>query len=191
MDTTTITILGSILVANIVLSQFLGICSFLGVSTDIKSSLGMGSAVAFVMVLSSAITWCVYTFILLPFNLDYMKTIAFILTIASLVQIVEMFMKKNMPAMYDAMGVFLPLITTNCAILGIALLNIQKEYSFFHSVLNGFANAVAYTLAMVLLAGIRDRLKDAPIPEAMQGLPILLLVASSMAIAFMGFTGVI
>ncbi len=191
MDKTLLVIIGSIFVSNIVLAQFLGICSFLGVSKDIKSSLGMGTAVAFVMVLSSTITWLVYTYALLPLGLGYMRTIAFILTIASLVQIVEMFMKKYMNAMYKAMGVYLPLITTNCAILGVALLNIQKDYSFIYSIINGLANAVAYTLAMVLIAGLRDRLRDANPPEAMKGLPLLLLVASSMAIAFMGFAGII
>ena len=191
MDNTLLMIFGSIFVSNIVLSQFLGICSFLGVSKDIKSSLGMGAAVTFVMVLASAITWIVYNFALGPLGLTYMSTIAFILTIASLVQIVEMFMKKNMPQMHKAMGVFLPLITTNCAILGVALLNIQKEYTFIYAVLNGVANAIAYTLAMVLIAGLRERLADAEPPEAMKGLPLLLLVASSMAIAFMGFNGII
>lgn len=191
IDNTLLVIFGSIFVSNIVLSQFLGICSFLGVSKDIKSSLGMGAAVTFVMVLASAITWVVYNFALRPFELTYMITIAFILTIASLVQIVEMFMKKHMPEMHRAMGVFLPLITTNCAILGVALLNIQKEYSFTYAVLNGLANAIAYTLAMVLIAGLRERLADAEPPEAMKGLPLLLLVASSMAIAFMGFNGII
>ncbi len=191
MDKTLIVILGSMFVSNIVLTQFLGICSFLGVSKDIKSSLGMGGAVTFVMILASAITWLVYTYALVPLDIGYMRTIAFILTIASLVQLVEMFMKKNMNAMYKAMGVYLPLITTNCAILGIAILNIQKDYSFIYSVLNGLVNALAYTLAMVLIAGLRERLEDADLPDAMQGLPILLLVASSMAIAFMGFSGII
>ena len=184
-------VFGSIFVSNIVLSQFLGICSFLGVSKDIKSSLGMGAAVTFVMVLSSAITWTVYTFALAPLGLGYMSTIAFILSIASLVQIVEMYMKKYMPAMHMSMGVYLPLITTNCAILGVALLNLQKEYTFFLAILNGAANAIAYTLAMVLIAGLRERLADAEPPEAMKGLPLLLFVASSMAIAFMGFSGII
>ena len=191
MENTFAIVFGSIFVSNIVLSQFLGICSFLGVSKDLKSSLGMGGAVTFVMVLASAITWIVYTFALVPLEIGYMSTIAFILAIASLVQIVEMFMKKHMPAMHKSMGVFLPLITTNCAILGIALLNLQKEYTFFESVLNGLSNALAYTLAMVLIAGLRERLLDAEPPEAMKGLPILLLVASSMAIAFMGFSGII
>lgn len=191
MENTFAIVFGSIFVSNIVLAQFLGICSFLGVSKDIKSSLGMGGAVTFVMVLASAITWIVYTFALVPLNIGYMSTIAFILSIASLVQIVEMFMKKNMPAMYKSMGVFLPLITTNCAILGVALLNLQKDYTFFESVLNGLSNALAYTLAMVLIAGLRGRIADAQPPQAMQGLPLLLLVASSMAIAFMGFSGII
>ncbi len=191
MDHTLLVIIGSIFVSNIVLAQFLGICSFLGVSKDLKSSLGMGAAVTFVMVLSSAITWLVYTFALLPLDLAYLRTIAFILTIASLVQIVEMFMKKYMPPMHKSMGVYLPLITTNCAILGVAILNIQKDYSFTYSIINGAANAIAYTLAMVLIAGLRERLEDADLPEAMKGLPILLLVASSMAIAFMGFSGII
>ena len=191
MDQTFAIVFGSIFVSNIVLAQFLGICSFLGVSKDIKSSLGMGAAVTFVMVLSSALTWVIYTFALAPLGLGYMSTIAFILAIASLVQIVEMYMKKYMPTMHKSMGVYLPLITTNCAILGITLLNLQKEFTFFLAILNGAANAIAYTLAMVLIAGLRERLADAEPPEAMKGLPLLLVVASSMAIAFMGFSGVI
>ncbi len=191
MDSTLINIFGSIFASNIVLAQFLGICAFFGVSKNVKSALGMGGAVVFVMVLSSSITWLVYTFALLPFGLDYLKTIAFILTIASLVQLVEMFMNKYMPTMHESMGIYLPLITTNCAILGVAILNIQKEYSFVYAVTNGFSNAIAFTLALVLMAGLRERLADADVPEAMQGLPILLIIASFMAVAFMGFSGII
>lgn len=184
-------VFGAIFINNIVLSQFLGICSFLGLSKDIKNAIGMGMAVTFVMVIASVICWGVYTFLLVPFGLAYLKTIAFILTIAALVQLVEMFLKKNSPGLYKAMGIFLPLITTNCAILGVALLNIQEEYNLIFTIANAFANSIGYTLALVLMAGIRERLEDADIPEAMQGLPIAFLIASSMGLAFVGFTGMI
>jgi electron transport complex protein RnfA len=184
-------IFGSIFISNIVLAQFLGICPFLGVSKDLKSAVGMGFSVMFVMILSSSITWLVHEFLLVPLRLEYLKTIAFILTIAALVQLLEMFLKKNIPSLYKAMGVYLPLITTNCTILGIALVNIQNGYGFFHTVINAFANSSGFLLAMVLMAGIRMRLEEADLPESMKGLPIVFFVASSMALAFIGFTGMI
>lgn len=184
-------IFGSIFISNIVLAQFLGICPFLGVSKDIKSAVGMGFSVMFVMILSSSITWLVNEFLLVRFELEYLKTIAFILTIAALVQLLEMFLKKNIPSLYKSMGVYLPLITTNCAILGIALVNIQDGYGLFHTIVNAFANAAGFMLAMVLMAGIRVRLEEAELPESMKGLPIVFFVASSMALAFVGFTGMI
>lgn len=184
-------IFGSIFISNIVLAQFLGICPFLGVSKDIKSAVGMGFSVMFVMILSSSITWLVHEFLLVPFKLEYLKTIAFILTIAALVQLLEMFLKKNIPSLYNSMGVYLPLITTNCTILGIALVNIQEGYGLFHTIVNAFANSAGFLLAMVLMAGIRVRLEEAELPESMKGLPIVFFVASSMALAFVGFTGMI
>jgi len=184
-------IFGSIFISNIVLSQFLGICPFLGVSKDIKSAVGMGFSVMFVMTLSSAITWVVYEFLLVRFGLEYLRTIAFILTIASLVQLLEMFLKKYIKSLYNAMGVYLPLITTNCAILGIALVNIQNGYNLGYTIINAIANSAGFLLAMVLMAGIRERLDEADLPEAMKGLPIVFFVASSMALAFIGFTGMI
>ena len=184
-------VFGSIFISNIVLSQFLGICPFLGVSKDIKNAFGMGISVMFVMILSSAITWLVYHFLLVRFALEYLMTIAFILTIAALVQLLEMFLKKNVPSLYKAMGVYLPLITTNCTILGIAIVNIQQSYGFVGTVINAFANSAGFTLAMILMAGIRERLDEADLPESMKGLPIVFFVASSMALAFVGFTGMI
>ena len=184
-------VFGAVFISNIVLAQFLGICPFLGVSKDMKNAVGMGVAVMFVMVLSSSICWLVHAFLLVPLQLEYLKTIAFILTIAALVQLVEMFLKKSMPGLYKAMGIYLPLITTNCAILGIALLNIQHEYGLFHTIVNAFANSTGFMLAMVLMAGVRERLDEADLPESMKGLPIVFFVASSMALAFVGFTGMI
>ena len=184
-------IFGSIFISNIVLAQFLGICPFLGVSKDTKNAVGMGVAVMFVMILSSSICWLVHTFLLVPLHLEYLKTITFILTIAALVQLVEMYLKKSIPGLYKAMGIYLPLITTNCTILGIALLNIQYEYNLYETVINAFANSAGFLLAMVLMAGIRERLEDADLPESMKGLPIVFIVASSMALAFVGFTGMI
>jgi len=184
-------IFGSIFISNIVLAQFLGICPFLGVSNNLKDAVGMGFSVMFVMVMSSAICWLAHEFLLIPFGLEFLKTILFILTIAALVQLVEMFLKKNVPGLYRAMGIYLPLITTNCTILGIALLNIQNEYNLFFTVVNAFANSAGFLLAMVLMAGIRGRLEEADLPEAMKGLPIVFMVASSMALAFVGFTGMI
>lgn len=180
----------SIFISNIVLAQFLGICSFLGVSKNIKNAAGMSAAVAFVLMLSAVITWLVYHYLLLPLKLDYLKTIVFILSIASLVQLVEMFLKKTIPALYKGMGVFLPLITTNCAILGVALLNIQKDYSLWQSVLNAAGTAIGYTLALVIFSAIRERLSTEPVPAAMSDLPVALITASCMSLALMGLSGI-
>lgn len=190
METTFSMMFAGVFVSNIVIAQFLGICAFLGVSKSISSALGMSAAVGFVMLMASSISWLVYTYCLVPFDITYLKTIAFILTIASLVQLVEMFLKKYSPAIHQSMGVYLPLITTNCAILGVALLNIQKNYSFYYSFVNAVANALGFALAMILMAGIRERLDEADLPEAMKGLPIALFTAGCMAIAMMGFAGI-
>lgn len=177
------------LVNNVVLSQFLGICSFLGVSKQIKTSASLGGAVIFVITISSAVASLLYDFVLVPLNLTYLKTIVFILVIAALVQMVEMFLKKTSPAVYQALGIYLPLITTNCAVLGVALTNVQDGYNFIESVLAGFGTAVGFTVAIILLAGIRGRLDGEAIPAPFRGAPIVLLCAALMAIAFMGFGG--
>ena len=183
--------IGAALVNNVVLSQFLGLCPFLGVSKKIETAAGMGGAIIFVITISSAITSLIYTFILEKTGLTYLKTIVFILVIAALVQFVEMFLKKAMPALYQALGVYLPLITTNCAVLGIAITNVQKEYNFVESVVNGFATAVGFTISIVILAGIRERMEYNDIPESFQGMPIVLITSGLMAIAFFGFSGLI
>lgn len=177
------------LVNNVVLSQFFGICSFLGVSKQIKTSASLGAAVIFVMAISSAAANLLHTFILKPLNLEYLNTIVFILVIAALVQIVEMFLKKTSPALYQALGIYLPLITTNCAVLGVALTNVQNEYSFLESVTAGVGTAVGYTISIVLLAGIRERIDESSIPAPFRGAPVVMLSAALMAIAFMGFGG--
>ena len=177
------------LINNVVLNQFLGICSFLGVSKQIKASASLGGAVIFVITIASAVASLLYDFVLAPLGLDYMKTIVFILVIAALVQIVEMFLKKNSPSIYKALGIFLPLITTNCAVLGVALTNVQDGYNFIESVLSGFGTAVGYTLAIVLLASIRSRINESDLPAPLRGAPIVLLSAALMSIAFMGFSG--
>ena len=177
------------LINNVVLNQFLGICSFLGVSKQMKASASLGGAVIFVMTIASAVASLLYNYVLAPFGLDFMKTIVFILGIAALVQIVEMFLKKKSPAVYQALGIYLPLITTNCAVLGIALTNVQNEYNFIQSVLAGFGTAVGFTLAIVLLAGIRSRIREEDLPRPVRGAPIVLISAALMSIAFMGFSG--
>ncbi|WP_319369824.1 electron transport complex subunit RsxA [uncultured Ilyobacter sp.] len=182
-------IVGAIFINNFVFAKFLGICPFMGVSKKVESSIGMGMAVAFVMTLASAVTWIVYKFLLVPYGLEYLQTIAFILIIASLVQFVEMAIQKTSPHLYKALGVFLPLITTNCAVLGVAILNIQDELNFIETVVNGFAAAIGFTLALVLLAGIRERLEYADIPRPFQGVPIAFVSAGLLAMAFMGFSG--
>ncbi|MCD7763826.1 MAG: electron transport complex subunit RsxA [Lachnospiraceae bacterium] len=182
-------IITTALVDNVVLSQFLGICSFLGVSKQIKTSASLGAAVIFVMTIASAVANLLYTFILEPLNLTYLNTIVFILVIATLVQIVEMFLKKAAPPLYQALGIYLPLITTNCAVLGVALTNVQDGYGFVESVVAGFGTAIGYTIAIVLLAGIRERIDESAIPAPFRGAPVVLLSAALMSIAFMGFSG--
>ena len=181
--------LGAILANNFIFSQFLGICPFLGVSKKVDTAVGMGIAVTFVMGLASAITWLVNTFILIPFDLGYMQTVAFILVIAALVQFIEMFLQKSMPSLYTALGVYLPLITTNCAVLGVALLNIQNNYNFISSVVYGITGGLGFLLAIVLFASIRERLVFADYPKSFDGFPIALVTAGLMALAFMGFSG--
>ena len=184
-------IVGSALVNNIILSQFQGLCPFLGVSKKVDTSIGMGAAVIFVITLASIATNLVYALVLVPLHLEYLQTIAFILVIAALVQFVEMFLKKSMPSLYSALGVFLPLITTNCAVLGSALTNVQKGYNFIFSVANGLGTAVGFTVAIVLLASIRESIEDNDIPNNFQGSPIVLITSGLKAIAFMGFSGLI
>ena len=181
--------LGAILANNFIFSQFLGICPFLGVSKKVDTAVGMGVAVTFVMGLASAITWLVNTFILIPLDLGYMQTVAFILVIAALVQFIEMFLQKSMPTLYTALGVYLPLITTNCAVLGVALLNIQNSYNFIESVVYGITGGLGFLLAIVLFASIRERLVFADYPKCWDGFPIALITAGLMALAFMGFSG--
>ena len=183
--------IGSAIVNNVVLSQFLGICPFLGVSKKVETATGMGGAVVFVITLSSFFTGLIYKFILVPSGMEYLQTIVFILIIAALVQFVEMFLKKCVPSLYQALGVYLPLITTNCAVLGVALNNVKYEYSILESVVNGFATGVGYLIAIVLLAGIREKMEYNDIPESFQGMPIVLLTAALMAIAFFGFSGIV
>jgi len=182
-------IVGCALINNVVLNQFLGICSFLGVSKQMKASASLGVAVIFVLTIASAVSSLLYDFVLKPFDLDYMKTIVFILVIAALVQIVEMFLKKTSPGLYKALGIYLPLITTNCAVLGVALTNVQDEYNFIQSVFAGFGTAVGYTIAIVLLAGVRARIDESAVPKPFRGAPVVLLSAALMSIAFMGFGG--
>ena len=182
-------IITTALVNNVVLSQFLGICSFLGVSKQIKTSASLGAAVTFVIGIASAVAYFLYNFVLIPFNLTYLQMIVFILVIAALVQLVEMFLKKSSPALYQALGIFLPLITTNCAVLGVALTNVQNQYNFIESVVSGVGTGLGYTLAIVLLASIRSTIDESSIPAPFRGMPIVLLSAALMAIAFMGFSG--
>ena len=184
-------IVSAALVNNVVLSQFLGLCAFLGVSKTTNTAAGMGGAVIFVITLSSFVTSLIYKFILVPLDLTYLQTIVFILIIASLVQFVEMFLKKNMTALYKALRVYLPLITTNCAVLGVALINVQKDYGILQGTVNGFATAVGFTISIVLMAGIREKIAYNNIPKSFQGFPIVLITAGLMAIAFFGFSGLI
>ena len=182
--------IGSAIVNNVVLSQFLGICPFLGVSKKTETAAGMGGAVIFVITLASAVSGVIYKFILEKFDVTYLQTIVFILVIAALVQFVEMVLKKMMPALYKSLGVYLPLITTNCAVLGVALLSVQNEYNVLESVINGIGASVGFLIAIVLMAGIREKLENSNIPEAFKGTPIVLITAGLMAIAFCGFGGV-
>jgi len=182
-------VLGAILVENYVLVQFLGICPFVGVSKKTDTAFGMGMAVIFVMTIASAVTWLVNKFFLIQLRLEYMQTVAFILVIAALVQFVEMFLKKSIPSLYQALGIYLPLITTNCAVLGVALLNIRADYSFIESVVNGASAAMGFTLALLLFASIRERLQFSDYPKSFEGFPIALITAALLAMAFMGFSG--
>ncbi len=184
-------LLGASLINNVVLSQFLGLCPFLGVSRKTDTALGMGAAVIFVITVSSFITGLLYQFVLEPLGLVYLQTIVFILVIAALVQLVEMILRKKIPALYKSLGVYLPLITTNCAVLGVALTNVQKEYDLLTGVVNGFGTALGFTIAIVILAGIREKLEDNDIPESFKGMPIVLTTAGLMAMAFFGFKGLI
>ena len=174
-----------------VLSQFLGICPFLGVSSKVDTSLGMGMAVTFVMALSSVVTWAIQNYILVPFGIEYMQTITFILVIAALVQMVEIVLKKISPALYQALGIFLPLITTNCAVLGVAIIAVQKDFDLLTSVIYSVSTALGFALALVLFAGIRERLEVEDTPQAMRGVPIALITAGLLAMAFMGFANVV
>ena len=182
---------GAAVVNNVVLSQFLGLCPFFGVSKKIETAAGMGGAVIFVITLSSLVTSLIYQFLLTPLNMEYMQTIVFILVIAALVQFVEMFLKKSMPALYESLGVYLPLITTNCAVLGVAVINVQKSYNVLQGTVNGFATALGFTISIVLMAGLREKLEYNDVPKYFQGFPMVLLTAGLMAIAFFGFSGII
>lgn len=183
--------IGSALVNNVVLSQFLGICPFLGVSKKVETASGMGGAVIFVITIASFIAGLIYKFILAPLHFEYLQTIVFILVIAALVQFVEMFLKKAMPSLYNALGVYLPLITTNCAVLGVALTNVQKEYGILTGVVNGIGTSVGFAIAIVIMAGIREKIEYNDISESFQGTPIVLITAALMSIAFFGFSGLI
>ena len=182
-------LIGSSLVSNVVLSQFLGLCPFLGVSKKVETAAGMGTAVIFVITLSSAVAGVIYKFVLTPLNITYLQTIVFILVIAALVQFVEMFLKKYMVSLYNALGVYLPLITTNCAVLGVALTNVQKNSGILAGTVNGFATALGFTIAIIILAGIREKMAYNDVPESFRGMPIVLITAGLMAIAFCGFSG--
>ena len=184
-------ILGSILVNNVVLAQFLGICPFLGVSSKVETSLGMGAAVTFVMSLTAVVAWCLQTYVLVPLHIEYMQTIVFILVIAALVQMVEIILKKVSPSLYQALGIFLPLITTNCAVLGVAILMIQKEFNLLQSVVYSASTAIGFALALTLFAGICERLDFEEVPAAMKGTPIALITAALLAMAFLGFSGMV
>lgn len=191
MQTLLLIAIGSAIVNNVVLSQFLGICPFLGVSKKTETAAGMGGAVIFVITISSFVTSLIYKFILIPTGTQYLQTIVFILVIAALVQFVEMFLKKAMPSLYNALGVYLPLITTNCAVLGVALTNVQKEYGILTGVVNGIGTSVGFAIAIVIMAGIREKIEYNDISESFQGTPIVLITAALMSIAFFGFSGLI
>ncbi len=186
-----IILISAIFVNNFVLARFLGICPFLGVSKKVETALGMGMAVTFVLTVASAVTWLVQRFILAPLGVEYLQTIAFILVIAALVQLVEMVVQKTSPVLYQSLGIFLPLITTNCAVLGLAVLNIQKDYSFLEAVVFAVGAAVGFTLALVLFAGLRERLDLCPVPEAFRGTAIAMVTAGLLSLAFMGFAGLV
>ncbi|MDP4276844.1 MAG: electron transport complex subunit RsxA [Bacteroidota bacterium] len=183
--------IAAVFVNNIVLSQFLGICPFLGVSKKIETAIGMGGAVAFVLTLSTIITWLIQTYVLVPLNLEFLQTIMFILLIAGLVQLVEIVLKKISPGLYQALGVYLPLISTNCCILGVAILVIQKQFNLMESTVFAFSTAIGFSFALILFAGIREQLSHMNIPKAMQGTPVALVVAGLLSLAFMGFSGIV
>jgi len=184
-----IIILSAILVENFVLTKFLGICPFLGVSNNLSSALGMSGAVVFVMTIASGATWAVNEFLLKPFGIEYLQTLTFILVIATLVQFVEIVLKKNVPALYKSLGIYLPLITTNCAVLGVSLLNIQREYNFVQSIVYGMGAGLGFTLALLIFAGVRERVESAEVPKTFKGLPITLIAAGLVSIVFFGFQG--
>jgi H+/Na+-translocating ferredoxin:NAD+ oxidoreductase subunit A len=184
-------LVSAIFVNNFVLARFLGLCPFMGVTKKVDTAVGMGAAVTFVMTVAAIVTWVIQYFILMPFGIEYLQTIAFILVIASLVQLVEMVVQKTSPVLYQSLGIFLPLITTNCAVLGLAVLNIQTGYSFLESILFAIGAAVGFTLAMVLMAGIRERVDLGPVPKCFQGLPIAYITAGLLSLAFMGFAGLV
>ncbi|MDE6924425.1 MAG: RnfABCDGE type electron transport complex subunit A [Acetatifactor sp.] len=191
MKELSVILISSSLVSNVVLSQFLGLCPFLGVSRKVKTAAGMGGAVIFVITLASFVAGVINQFVLIRFDVQYLDTIVFILVIAALVQFVEMFLRKAMPALYEALGVYLPLITTNCAVLGVAINNEQAEYGILTGTVNGFATAVGFTVSIVILAGIREKIEYNDVPKSFQGMPIVLLTAGLMAIAFVGFSGLL
>lgn len=182
--------ISAIFVNNIILSQFLGICPFLGVSRKIDTAVGMGAAVAFVLTLSTVVTWLVQTYVLVPMNLQYLQTLAFILVIAALVQMVEIILKKVSPSLYQALGIFLPLITTNCAVLGVAIMVVQKDFNLLSSIVYAFSTALGFALALTVFAGIREQLALVRVPKGMQGMAIVLVTAGLLSLAFMGFSGV-
>jgi len=184
-------LVSAIFVNNFVLARFLGICPFLGVSKKVETALGMGMAVTFVMTVATVVTWFIQYFVLIPFGIEYLQTIAFILVIASLVQLVEMVIQKTSPVLYQSLGIFLPLITTNCAVLGLAVLNIQKEYSFLEGVIFALGAAIGFTLAMILFAGLRERVDLCPVPKSFRGTAIALVTAGLLSLAFMGFAGLV
>lgn len=191
MKTLLMIAISSALVNNVVLSQFLGLCPFLGVSKKTETAAGMGAAVTFVLTISCFFTSLIYDYILVPLDLAYLNTIVFILVIAALVQFVEMFLKKSIPSLYKSLGVYLPLITTNCAVLGIALINVQKGYNLIESVCNGLFTSIGFLIAIVIMAGIRERIEDNDVPESFKGMPIVLITAGLMSIAFFGFAGLV
>lgn len=184
-------LVSAIFVNNFVLARFLGLCPFMGVTKKVDTAVGMGAAVTFVMTVAAIVTWVIQYFILMPFGIEYLQTIAFILVIASLVQLVEMVVQKTSPVLYQSLGIFLPLITTNCAVLGLAVLNIQTGYSFLESILFAIGAAIGFTLAMVLMAGIRERVDLGPVPKCFEGLPIAYIAAGLLSLAFMGFAGLV
>lgn len=181
--------IGAILINNVVLNRFLGLCPFLGVSKQLDAALGMGFAVIFVMTMASMVTFGIYNYVLAPFGIEFLRTIGFILVIATLVQFVEMVIEKTSPALYRSLGIYLPLITTNCAVLGVAVLNIENSYTFVEAVVHGFSAGLGFTIALILMAGIRERIELADVPQSLRGVPIAFITAGLMAIAFQGFSG--